>query len=262
MSALADAHCHLQSPSLFERTVEILERAHVNHVRRFLCCGTSPDDWSRVKELAEAHAEIIPFFGVHPWYLDQAGPNWQLELATLLETLPSGVGEIGLDHAVDPRDDARQEETFLVQLNLARERALPLNLHCRKAFDRLSFFLESYPLTAPAIVHSYSGPAELISRLASSGVYFSFSGSVTRSGNKRVHRALAATPLERLLIETDSPDIPPVINHTLNYNHPNEPANLTHVLQAVAEIKGVSVERLAEITWENTKTVVQSLHPR
>jgi TatD DNase family protein len=213
-----------------------------------------------VKGLAETHTEIIPFFGVHPWYLDQIGPDWPLELATLLDSMPSGVGEIGLDHAVVPRDDARQEDVFLMQLNLARERALPLNLHCRKAFDRLSFFLEAYPLTAPAIVHSYSGPAELIPRLTAAGVYFSFSGSVTRSGNKRVHRALAAVPLERLLIETDSPDIPPVINHTLDYNQPNEPANLTHVLQVVADSKGVTVERMAEITWENTKTVVQALH--
>lgn len=259
---LFDAHCHLQDERLTGCLPAVLSRADKAGVKRMLCCGCHERNWDAVRGLASDHPEIVPSFGIHPWYLQGRTEGWPAcnpvvadSTAGRLETLerflvgqPSGVGEIGLDHATGDRSDEEQAEVFIAQLRLARRLRRPVSLHCRKAWGQLLEILSREGGVGwGGLIHSYSGSAELVGPLEEMGLYISFSGVITRSGNKRSRQALAAVSSERLLIETDSPDLSPI--NALS--KVNEPANLALVAAAVADILGQSPERVAEQTFAN-----------
>lgn len=245
---LFDAHCHLQDERLACRLAEVLNRAEQAGVQRMLCCGCHERNWDAVLALAQAHPEIVPSFGIHPWYMQGRTDGWLETLERFLSGQSSGVGEIGLDHAVTPRADEEQEAVFIAQLHLARRLKRPVSLHCRKAWERLRGILRAEGGVGwGGLIHSYSGSAELVKPLEEMGLFISFSGAITRPGNKRGHQALAAVSPERLLIETDSPDLPPVGA----VSAVNEPANLALVAAGVANILGRSPDWVAEQTFVN-----------
>ena len=136
---------------------------------------------------------------------------------------------------------------FHEQLTLARRLGRPVSIHCRRAWGSLlELFRNNRGIAEESVIHSYGGPVELIGELAGYGVSFSFSGSITRERNRRGRKAATAVPPERLLIETDSPDIQPV-NHEGN----NEPATLVRVAEALAGLRGKTVDAIAEVTFTN-----------
>lgn len=260
MLQLFDAHCHLQDERLRAGLPQALARARAAGVERLLCCGTRESDWADVRKLAEAHPEkIIPSFGIHPWYMEGRSAQWPDVLEKYLKEIPSGVGEIGLDHALAERRDAEQGDVFLTQVRLARRLRRPVSVHCRKAWGRLIELLKAEGgLADGGVLHSYSGPPELVGELEALGFYLSFSGTVTRSGNRRGHRAAAAVSWERLLIETDSPDLAPA-----GAPGPvNEPANLALVAEAVARLRRISVDSVAEQTYANACRLLHLDCPR
>lgn len=245
---LFDAHCHLQDERLSGRLGEVLNRAQQAGVRRMLCCGCHERNWDAVLALAQAHPEIVPSFGIHPWYLEGRTDRWIETLERFLVGQSSGVGEIGLDHAVNPRADEEQEDVFVAQLRLARWLKRPVSIHCRKAWQRLQEILRAEGGVGwGGLIHSYSGSAELVKPLEEMGLYISFSGAITRPENKRGQRALAAVSPGRLLIETDSPDLPPAGAAGVV----NEPANLVFVAAAVADILRRTPDWVAEQTFAN-----------
>ncbi|MBN1699973.1 MAG: TatD family hydrolase [Spirochaetales bacterium] len=249
---LFDAHCHLHDERLAPDLDAVMERAAAAGVCGFLSCGTEPSDWGAVCDVAERYPDVVPAFGLHPWYLDRAGEGWTDLLETYLAETPSIVGEIGLDTAIKDYDAERQEAAFVAQLAIARKIGLPAVVHCRKAWHRLVPILNRHWSGGdPFVIHSFSGTAQLVDGLAEMGAFFSFSGSLTRRRNKRAHEAAKAVPPERLLIETDAPDIPPVIGHTIDYETPNEPSAVRLVCAAVAELRGAAEEDIAALTWEN-----------
>ena len=253
---LFDAHCHLQDERLAGRLPEVLNRAERAGVRRMLCCGCHERNWNAVLAIAQAHPEIVPAFGIHPWYMEGRTEGWLETLERFLSGQPSGIGEIGLDHAVTPRADEEQEAVFIAQLRLARRLKRPISLHCRKAWERLREILcAEGGVGWGGLIHSYSGSAELVKPLEEMGLYISFSGATTRPGNKRGHRALAAVSPERLLIETDSPDLPPVGA----VGAVNEPANLALVAAAVANILGRTPDWVAEQTFANASRLLAGI---
>ena len=253
---LFDAHCHLQDERLAGRLTEVLNRAERSGVRRMLCCGCHERNWDAVLALAQAYPEIVPSFGIHPWYLDGRTDGWLKTLERLLLDQPSGVGEIGLDHAVTPRADEEQEAVFIAQLRLARRLKRPVSLHCRKAWERLREILRAEGGVGwGGLIHSYSGSAELVRPLEEMGLYISFSGAITRPGNKRGHQALAAVSPERLLIETDSPDLLPAGAS----GEVNEPANLALVASGVADILGRTPDWVAEQTFANANRLLAGI---
>ncbi len=256
MPRFFDAHCHLQDAKLLASLPHILERARRVKVSRFLCCGIKPSDWAIVRQLTQQHPEIIPSLGLHPWYLAERGDHWLDDLERLLLAGPAGVGEMGLDHALAGRSDAEQEEVLLVQLRLAKRLRRPISLHCRKAWGRLLALLADEG-GAPdgGIIHSYSGPANLVGPLEQMGFYLSFSGAITCPNNKQGPRALVAVSAERLLIESDSPDMLPTgLTSTIN-----EPANLPLIAATVARLRNVSTAALAEQTYINAERLLRPL---
>jgi len=257
---LFDSHCHLHDERLRPILPAVFERARTAGVAGMLNCGCTEADWPEVQALATARPEIIPAYGLHPWYLGERSACWRDTLARLLESDPrAAVGEVGLDHALEERNDAEQRAVFLDSLALARDFRRPVSVHCRRAWAALIECLGRVgQLPAGLVIHSYSGSVELVEPLARSGARFSFSGSITYPANRRGRRAAAAVPLELLLVETDSPDIPPYFGDKSDGGKKeaeplNEPANLPLVIRTIAGIRGMTPEALAQRVWENSR---------
>lgn len=253
---LFDAHCHLQAPEIFPDIGKILERAASAGVENVAICGTSSRDWKNVLELSKkipgigkekcAPTQLVPMLGIHPWFCSRHWKNDFQTLEKLLRDFPNiGIGETGLDFQERFTNRAEQEASFAAHLDLARELNRPVAIHCVQAWGRMIEILREFP-EPKKILHAFGGSQELIPELVELNCWFSFCGNVTNPNAKRVRASAADVPDDRLLIETDSPDFRPV-----GTSKPNEPANLIHVARAVAELRGVPVEPIAELTLNN-----------
>jgi TatD DNase family protein len=241
-----DTHCHLQYSRLAETLPEVLARARKSGIARFVCCGSSETDWNDVLSLAARETDVIPMLGLHPWYISQAKPGWDTRLFNLLQTNTAGVGECGLDFAIPDADRDAQTTALETQWHMALKLNRPLSLHCRKAFDIIFNLAENLGLPTPgAVIHAFSGSSEQAKIAIRHGFYLSFACSLLNPTHKRVRSALMVVPPERLMLETDSPDIPPIPG-TLN-----EPSNLVKLLKAVSELKGETTETLEKQLQEN-----------
>lgn len=239
-----DAHNHLHDERFGGRQDEIIAEAQKAGVARMVVNGSSEKDWPQVLDLARRYPEfIIPSWGLHPWYVPERTRFWESELVGYLDTIPSVIGEIGLDRWKPdlPWDD--QQEVFRRQFDIAASLGLPVTIHCLKAWGPLVEIIErsARPFRG-FLLHSYSGSAELVDRLAPLGAYFSLPGYYAREGKEHKRAVFRRVPLDRLLIETDAPDqsLPDDRN-----NHPltdadgraiNHPANLGAVYRLAAEI--------------------------
>jgi TatD DNase family protein len=248
-----DSHCHLQDKRYSGRINDVLARSRHAGVKALSCCGTVETDWQAVAELAKADSSVIPSFGLHPWFVTGRSPQWLDILEKyLVETPLSCCGEIGIDHACDPSTFAAQESVFIDQLTLAARLGRPVTLHCRKAFGRLLELLGLHgKVHQGGLVHSYSGPPDLVKPIVESGLSISFSGSLTFPNSKRAHASAVVVPHDRLLVETDSPDIRPYQCTT----ELNEPANVVRVAEALSKIRNSTVEEVAELTWNNASRI-------
>ncbi len=253
-----DAHCHLQDERLLPILDAVMERARQAGVTDMMCCGCEERDWPLVGNLARRFPQVRASFGLHPWHVSTRGPDWMETLRRFLSDVPSAIGEIGLDHTLDRTRFEEQETVLIAQLQLARELHRPVSIHCRQAWGRLLELLDHHGWPENGLMfHSFSGPKELVPSLTRHGAYCSFSGSITHPRNIRGRKALAAVPLDRLLIETDAPDLlpslpPEALAPGVNRDLPvNEPAYLPLILGVAAEIRTTLPETLAEATRAN-----------
>jgi len=247
---LTDTHCHLQDSRYGNTLPNVLARARSADVTGFVCCGSSEADWKDVISLTEREIGIIPMLGLHPWYIDEAQSCWEKRLYDLLENASIGAGECGLDFAIPDANHEYQLAALNIQWNMALELDRPLSLHCRKAFDAMFKIANEIGLpNKGAVIHAFSGSAEQAKTAIKHGFYLSFACSLMNPKNKRAHKALLAVPPERLLLETDSPDISP-IKETLN-----EPANLANLFNDVAELLGQAPETLEKQLQDNVNRV-------
>ena len=220
--------------------------------------GACESDWPQVLALARQNQMVLPSFGYHPWHLHERTPEWQENLEKFLDEIPGAVGEIGLDRWKPDLSYNGQEEVFLAQLRLAAERNLPVSIHCLQAWGRLHELLRDHPRPVRGFVlHSFGGPAEMISTFTKLGAYFSFPGYFLHERKLRQRETFKHVPRDRLLIETDAPDqlLPPEkILHPLAdvTGRPlNHPANLPAVYAGLAEFLGEKVDALAARVAEN-----------
>lgn len=241
---LFDAHDHLQNYPGEKETAEAFEQAASAGIQLLLCNGTSPADWEKVLVLS-GHRGVIPFFGLHPWFVSEAKPGWAALLEEMLLRTPSGVGEIGLDKAVNT-DPALQEEAFKLQLGLAKKLARPVTIHCVRAWGKLLEILKSE--RPPAfLLHAYGGPPELMAELAGLGAYFSFGPGLLDPKREKLRKALRAAPPGRLLVETEAPE------------SGSGPLQLAVIVRAAAAELGRTAEEVGEEAWRNGKNFTGEL---
>ena len=248
---LFDCHNHIQDERLFPTLGNVMQRARAAGVVAMGVKGCCEADWLRVVQILETYDGIFPAFGLHPWFIVGRSPGCFQTLEKLLLEYPqASVGEIGIDHAIVDRDDADQESVFLAQLEIARRLERPVTIHCRRAWGRLIELLDQFgDLPRGMLIHCFGGSAEVATELVKRGGYISFSGSITRPNARKAGSAIRAVPADRLLIETDAPDIMP----TTAEGDLNEPANLRLVLAKAAELRGMSEAELAELTFNNAE---------
>ena len=257
---LIDAHLHLQEDVLQPHLEGVLERARKANLRFMVCNGTHEADWERVAHLARHNSDIIPCFGLHPWYVKDRSPGWLQALEGYLDAMPSAIGEIGLDRWQIGRDEPAQEEVFRAQLELARRRGLPVTIHCLRAWGRLMDILREGPLLeAGMLIHAFGGPHDFVRPLVDMGAYLSFAGNILDDRRKKARASLLQAPLGRLLLETDAPALlPPAEYCTYGEVGPdgetlNEPANLPAILRGIAALRGESPQTVAAAAWENAQ---------
>ena len=250
---LTDMHCHLQDPKLFSHLPEILQKAEKKGVKEFLCCGTSEKDWPDVLYLSENYPNIIPAVGVHPWNANSfSSDNMEKFLAKHKNCL---VGEIGLDLHFCKESIALQKNIFLAQLDLAKKYNRSVCIHNLKAWHLLLPIIKKFPHTK-IMFHSYSGSLEITGQLvAQSNIYFSFSGTLLNNSNKSFEKIIGIIPLNRLLIETDSPYLLPQDSRIENKKY-NEPANLILILEKIAQIKKLTTMEMQKKLTENSKSFI------
>lgn len=265
---LYDAHNHLQDEWLaphLDRIAADLTSAGVNGAG---VNGTTPADWPAVSALATRFPWVVPSYGVHPWDCGNRPADWLAQLQSRLAAEPRArVGEIGLDRWMLDRaapDDPRlaglrrapldeQTEVFTAQLRLAADRNLAASIHCIDAWGALLAALQATPLPARGfLLHAYSGPVEMIPAFTDLGAYFSFNGSFLDSKRERQRTTFKAVPADRLLVETDAPDMPlrsawrlydlPARPDTTTVNHP---ANIAAVYTGLAAFLGQTAPQLA-----------------
>lgn len=257
-----DAHLHLQDPRLAGVLDDLAALYEKLGVARVVVNGTSPADWPAVLELARRFDFVVPSFGLHPWWVNNVEKGWQASLLKHLDQAialgrPVGIGECGLDKWIRDHDLEKQMAAFRWQLDLATERNLPLSIHCLQAWGTLQGMLE---VNRPDrfLLHSYGGPAEMVDGFVGLGAYFSFSGYFARPEKAKKLEAFRRIPPERLLIETDAPDmLPPSegITYPLpddgEKDAPNHPANIAQVYQLTAQCLGRDADELTHQTARN-----------
>ena len=233
---MIDPHNHLQDPRLTPFLPEVIPAILKAGIKKCVVTGTSETDWPKVAALAAEHPDlIIPAFGLHPWKIADRSPNWLENLRKFLKSHPHALlGECGLDEWIKNPDRQAQAQVFADQINLALSLRRPLVIHCLQAWGSLFKLLEISPLPPHSLFHSYGGSAESAKRLAKFDPWFSFSGYFLDPHKKKARNAFKTLPANRILIETDAPDMTPpenVITHPLP-NSLNHPANLHSIQDA------------------------------
>lgn len=256
---LYDAHNHLQDVRLGSQREAAVATAVEQGVALMVVNGTSEGDWGEVAVLAKRHSEIHPAYGLHPWFTSGRADGWEQRLIEMLKADPkASVGEIGLDRWIEGHDIDDQESVFRSQLELARELSRPATIHCLKAWGRLMDVLRSERIPERGfLLHSYGGPAELIPELVNLGARFSISGYFAHARKAKQREVLRRVPIDRLLLETDAPDMqPPDEWNRFPFVAPdgrpcNHPANIRAVYAFATEMFGISVEELADVVGRN-----------
>jgi TatD DNase family protein len=247
----SDAHNHLHDPRLGDPE-PVIAAMRLAGITRCVVNATCEDDWPVIEALFGKHPDfILPAFGVHPWKAHLTVSGWEDRLRRLLEKHPSAVvGECGLDRWVDSPTLEIQSPVFEAQLALAGLLDRCPVIHCLKAWQPLFDSFDRVPPPARFLLHSFNGSIETARRLIPLGAYFSFSGYFLQPRKSGVVETFRQLPPERVLLETDAPDmLPPeeFITHSLpgGLNHP---ANLPAIAAAYAERLKIDLKDLAN--WQ------------
>ncbi|MNM95564.1 putative deoxyribonuclease YjjV [compost metagenome] len=249
---LIDTHTHLDFPDFDADRPSLLADAAARGVERMVVLGVHEANFQRVWDLACADERLFAALGLHPIYLDQHRPQHLLQLRDWLERLRGdqrlcAVGEFGLDYFVETLDKQRQQELFEAQLQLACDFQLPALLHVRRSHAQVIATLKRYKPARAGVIHAFAGSYEEAREYIKLGFRLGLGGAGTWPQALRLRRTLARLPLESIVLETDSPDMAPV----MFAGERNSPVHLPDIAQVLAELIGVDLEQLAEVSSRN-----------
>jgi TatD DNase family protein len=247
---LIDSHCHLDYPDLQKDFSGVMARAKSAGVETMLAIGTKLRDFDAVRAIAEANDNVFCTVGIHP----HEAANEQTAAAALVALADHpkivGIGETGLDYFYEKSPREAQAENFRAHMRAAHASGLPLVVHTRDADADTAELLDWAQRELPGtigVLHCFTSSLELAQKAIGLGYYISISGIVTFKNAEDLRATVRALPLERLLVETDSPYLAPVPKR----GKPCEPSYVLHTAAFVAELKAVGLPELAKTTSDN-----------
>lgn len=247
-----DSHCHINFPELAEKMPELLENMERNGVTHALCVSVDLADFPQVLSLAEEHAHIFASVGVHPDYENTEEPSAEQLVKLAQHPKIIAIGETGLDYFRLKGDLEWQRERFRQHIRASRLCRKPLIIHTRAAAEDTIKILQDEGAGVndggvAGVMHCFTESLEVALAAVDLGFYISFSGILTFKSAKDLQAVAKALPLDRILIETDSPYLAPMPHR----GKMNEPALVKHVGEFLADLKGVSVTEVQTATSKN-----------
>lgn len=243
-----DSHCHINFPDFAEKLPGLFARMAENRVSHALCISVELEKFPEVRALAEAHPHIYASVGVHPDHEDCTEPSVDELVALAAHPRVVAIGETGLDYYRLTGDLEWQRERFRTHIRAARASGKPLVIHTRAAADdTLTIMREERAGEAGGVMHCFTESLAVAEAAIELGFYISFSGIVTFKNAAALREVAAAIPLERMLIETDSPYLAPVPHR----GQTNEPGYVKHVAEEIARLRNTTPEAIGAATTEN-----------
>jgi TatD DNase family protein len=249
-----DSHCHLNYEGLAENQPEVLARARAAGVETMLNIATRSSEWDDVLAVAEREPDVFASVGVHPHDADtHADVETETLVARAAHPRVVGIGETGLDFYYDRSDRDRQRASFRAHIAAARETGLPIIVHTREAEEDTAHILadEMGKGAFGGVIHCFTASRDFADFALDLGLYVSISGIVTFKNAADLQATAKTIPLDRLLIETDSPFLAPVPHRGKKC----EPAFVADTARFLADLRGEGVETLARATADNFRTL-------
>lgn len=251
---MIDTHCHLTDERLASQIDEVLSRAKEAGVTKIIAPSTSLDDARKVVGIAGRYDEVFGLVGVHPENISHLSfdiAHLKNELRAMAKSSGKivGIGEIGLDNSRNQNKMKRQMEIFQAQLELAVELGLPVAVHMRDAEEEMIEVLQRMKRLPTGQFHCWAGSESFLKMVLDKGFYVSFCGNITFGSAENLRELVGEVPLDRLLLETDSPYLAPEpVRGSLN-----EPGNVTILAEYIANLLDLPIETLINQTTANAK---------
>ena len=246
---MIDSHCHLDHEPLYSDLNNVIKRSKDIGIKKLLTISTSVESFSRVKDIVKKDDIIFGTIGIHPHEADKNEIDTEFIIKNLnLHKKIIGVGETGLDFYYDNSDRNKQIESFKLHIEAALKANIPLIIHSRNAEEKTFEILNDYKdKKLKILMHCFTGSQHFAEKLLKLNAYFSASGIITFKKSIELQNTFRFLPLNKILIETDSPFLAPVPNR----GKKNEPAFIDFTASKLAEIKGITKSELIKITTDN-----------
>lgn len=254
---IIDSHCHLDFPAFAQDHSSVLEQCQKNGITDIVIPGVTAKTLTNLVQFCASNTKTVKLhyaLGLHPVFLDQHKENHLDALAELVNAHhPIAIGEIGLDFFLNELDQKQQISLFESQLLLAKKHYLPIIAHVRKAHDHVIKLLKKHHFSEGGIIHAFNGSIQQAQQYIELGYKLGFGGMLTYPHSRKLHNLAKQLPLSSIVLETDSPDM----TVEAHRGKRNSPAYLPMVLKALANLREEAIEAIANITTENTKSVLR-----
>jgi TatD DNase family protein len=265
MAQMIDTHCHLNFDAYDKNRAAVIEAAAKAGVTRIIIPAVDVETSKQAIDLSQQYAGIFAAVGVHP----NSTADFNDAILAQIEELSHqpkiiAIGEIGLDYYWDKSPKEKQIAAFKAQLELARQRELPVIIHNRDASDNVMQILEQWVQDVPdslkqrpGVLHSFSASQEIAERALAIGFYLGFTGPITFNKAEDLRKIARTVPLDKILVETDAPFLTP---EPYRGKFPNKPEYIPHIVDRLAVLKNISTEAMAIATTENAIRLFQLPH--
>lgn len=257
---LFDSHCHLDDEKFNEDREKIIYKSIKENNSKFVTIGYSIESTKKAIKLAKKY-DLYATAGISPNDIPQTEQQLWKDLEQLRKIVDNeinskkilAIGEIGIDYYWNKENKELQKEAFIGQIKMANNFQLPITIHCRDAINDTLEILKENKVHKRGIFHCCPHNRELIKEALKLGFYISFAGPVTFKNAKNADEIIGMVPNDRMLIETDSPYLSPEPERGTR----NDPTKVKYIAQKVAQVKQMTIEEIAQLTFENAKTVYQ-----
>lgn len=246
---LFDTHAHLTDQRFDDDREQLIASFSEKEIALVVDCSASQSDWPKVKQLTK-HKRIYGTYGIHPHDAEKAQSGYLDEMMRyLMDEKAVAVGEIGLDYHYDYSPRAVQQKVLREQIELAIALNLPVVIHEREAHEDMLTILREYKGRLQGVLHCYSGSVEMMPLFLDLGLYLGFGGTSTFHNARKTRNVVQSIPLDRMVIETDSPYLTPVPFR----GERNDPTYVRYVCENIAQLRMLEAEEVAQITFDNGK---------